>query len=197
MTIPWKDLAPILCTEAARGQAVKFTGAAVYASIDPNSPKDKSLNGWLHHVLASYTGYSVVVKQRKPRKVIRCQEDTCKALVTTCPSCKAPLRGTTEKGIDAAIITDIPSQAFDDNYDMAVLVSGDADYAPAVGYVQKKTDKQIVQAFFKDHGDELRNSCWDHIFFDDLLPKLLPTSLHGTTATSKAVPAKPAALKKT
>jgi hypothetical protein len=57
---------------------------------------------------------------------------------------------------------------------VAVLISGDADHAPAVRYIQKKTDKQVVQAFFKDHGDELRNSCWDHVFFDDLMSKLVP-----------------------
>ena len=62
--------------------------------------------------------------------------------------------------------------AFDDNYDIGVLVSGDSDYAPAVQYIQKKTDKQIVQAFFKAHGDQLRTACWNHIFFEDLFPKM-------------------------
>jgi hypothetical protein len=52
------------------------------------------------------------------------------------------------------------------------LVSGDADYVPAVEYIQKKTDKQITQAFFKAHGDVLRNACWDHIFFEDIMGKL-------------------------
>lgn len=83
------------------------------------------------------------------------------------------LRGTTEKGIDAAIITDLLVAAFDDTYDVGVFISGDADFAPAVRYIQKKTDKQIVQAFFKNHGDELRTACWDHIFLDDLMPKLV------------------------
>lgn len=172
--IPWKELPQVLCAEVAKGQTVKFAGAAVYASIDPNRPKDKGLSNFLHHTLASYTGYSVVVKQRKPRKAIRCQEEKCKTTITHCPSCNAPLKGTVEKGIDAAIITDLLSLAFDDNYDTAILVSGDADYAPAVEYVQKKTDKQIIQAFFKAHGDELRNKCWDHIFFEEFLAKLIP-----------------------
>jgi hypothetical protein len=62
--------------------------------------------------------------------------------------------------------------AIDDNYDVAVLVSGDADYAPAVQYIQKTTDKQVVQAFFKAHGDQLRTACWNHLFFEDLFPKM-------------------------
>jgi uncharacterized LabA/DUF88 family protein len=75
--------------------------------------------------------------------------------------------------VDAAIITDLLTLAFDDNYDLAILISGDADHAPAVQYIQKKTDKQVIQAFFKDHGDELRNACWDHIFLDDVMAKLI------------------------
>ena len=97
-------------------------------------------------------------------------------MITACPTCNSPLKGTVEKGVDAAIITDLLSLAFDDNYDTAVLISGDADYAPAVEYIQKKTDKQIVQAYFKEHGDELRTKCWDHIFFEDVMSKLLPIS---------------------
>lgn len=189
VAIPWKDLPQILCAEVAKGQPTKFTGAAVYASVNPNSPKDKGLNNYLHHVLASYTGYSVIVKERKPRRGIRCQEEGCKAPITDCPKCGTKLKGTSEKGIDAAIITDLLSLAFDDNYDIAILISGDADYAPAVEYIQKKTDKQIIQAFFKAHGDELRNTCWDHLFFEELLTKLLPSSAVSAKATpATAVP---------
>src|ERR1035438_7721909 len=64
--IPWKELPAVLTAEAGRGQPTKFTGAQVYASIDPLNPKDKKLSAWLHHGLKSYTGYSVEVKERKP-----------------------------------------------------------------------------------------------------------------------------------
>src|SRR3990172_13128512 len=64
--IPWKDVLPyILIAEAAKGQAAKFNGAHVYASVDPNNPKDSGLRKWLHHVLKGFPGYSVVVKERK------------------------------------------------------------------------------------------------------------------------------------
>lgn len=174
VTIPWKELPTILTSEASKGQPSKFFGCHVYASIDPSSSKDKKLSLWLHHTLASYTGYSIDVKERRPRKAIRCQEESCKALIEKCPTCNTPLRGTVEKGVDAAIITELLSMAFDDNYDVGILVSGDADHAPAVQYIQKKTDKQIIQAFFRAHGDVLRNACWDHIFFDDFMGRLIP-----------------------
>jgi hypothetical protein len=183
--IPWKDLAGVLVAEIAKGQPLRFTGAHVYASVDPTSPKDKKLNSWLHHGLTSFTGYSVDVRERKPRKTIYCQEENCKAAITTCPACKQRLKGTVEKGVDAAIITDLIAFAFDDNYDIAVLISGDADHAPAVKYIQRKTDKQVIQAFFRDHGDELRNACWDHVFFDDLMPKLVTGGAAITPAPNK------------
>jgi len=172
--IPWKDTLPnVLTAAAAKGQPVKFAGAHVYASVDLARPKDRKLSSWLHHGLASFAGYTIEVKERKPRAAIKCPDENCRALISNCTSCQKPLRLTVEKGIDAAIITDLISFAFDDNYDIAVLISGDADYAPAVRYIQKKSDKQIVQAFFKAHGDELRTACWDHMFFEDLMPKLI------------------------
>jgi len=182
--IPWKDLPAYLVAEAVKGQVAKFAGIHVYASVNSNSEKDRKLKNWLDHAMSGLTGYIVDVRERKPRKTIRCQEENCKAQITTCPTCNKPLRGTVEKGIDAAVITDLITLAFDDNYDVAVLISGDADYAPAVEYIQKKTDKQVVQAFFRAHGDQLRNACWDHIFFDDLMGKLLPTSATKPATTS-------------
>ena len=151
----------------------------MYASVDPNNPNDTRLRQWLHHILKGFPGYDVIVKERKAKKPVRCQNEGCKKQIVNCPDCGTNLKGTVEKGIDAAIITDLLSLAFDDNYDMGVLISGDADYAPAVEYIQKKTGKQIVQAYFKAHGDELRNACWDHIFFEDVLSKLLPISGKG------------------
>ncbi len=185
--IPWKELPAVLAAEISRGQPIRFTGAHVYASVDQSNPNDKKLNGWFHHVLASYTGYILDVRGRKPRRKIRCQEESCKVVISDCPKCSAPLKGTVEKGVDAAIITDLITLAFDDNYDIAVLISGDADYAPAVRYIQKKTDKQVVQAFFKAHGDELRTACWDHVFLDDLMSKFAL----GTVPVVAAVTPKP------
>jgi hypothetical protein len=180
--IPWKDLPGILTAEATPGQQVKYAGCQVYASIDEEGGKDTGLSNWLQHVLSSYPGYSVEVKKRKLKANVKCSE--CRSEIATCPKCNKPMRQTSEKGIDAAIITDLLSMAFDENYDMAILVSGDADYSPAVQFIQKKTDKQIVQAFFKAHGDQLRTACWSHIFFEDLFAKMNLTPVQPATAKS-------------
>jgi len=43
-----------------------------------------------------------------------------------------------EKGVDTAIVTDLLSLASEDAYDVAVLLSSDADHIPAVEWVQNR-----------------------------------------------------------
>ena len=158
--IPWKDILPtVLTTEASKGQPSKFAGAHVYASINPSSKKDGSLSNWMHHVLASFAGYSIEVKDRKPRKTIHCQEEACRAEVTSCPTCRSPLKGTVEKGIDAAIITDLISLAFDDTYDIAVLISGDADFALPLDTFRRRPTSKLYKRF----SGHMATNCAQHV----------------------------------
>lgn len=53
-----------------------------------------------------------------------------------------------QKGVDTMIATDLVAMAFLDHYDVAVLVSGDGDLAPAVDSV-KAAGKQILVATFR------------------------------------------------
>jgi len=172
--IPWRETLPdILIAEVAKGEPAAYAGTYVYASIDPSSKKDKALKGFLR-IMDGFPGYSVSVAERKPRKPHACSNEGCRKPIEECPHCRQPLRRTVEKGVDASIITDMFSMAFDDTYDVAVLITEDADFAPAVDYIQRKTGKRIIQAYFKRlGGDELRNKCWDHIFLDTIMPRLL------------------------
>ncbi len=53
-----------------------------------------------------------------------------------------------QKGVDTLIATDLVSMAFLGHYDVAVLVSGDGDLAPAADAV-KAAGKQIIVGSFK------------------------------------------------
>ena len=53
----------------------------------------------------------------------------------------------TEKGLDVAVATDMLMAAASDSCDVAILVSGDADYCPAVRGVQSYGKKVEVAAF--------------------------------------------------
>jgi uncharacterized LabA/DUF88 family protein len=75
------------------------------------------------------------------------------------------------KGVDIALTKDMLSNAFLDNYDLAVLVAGDADYVPLVAEV-KRLGKVVLTAFFDENeqgmSPELKVSADD--FFDITFP---------------------------
>ena len=120
----------------------------------------------------SFPGFSVLVKERKPRSPMRCPNDGCKKLVTYCPHCNQEIRRTVEKGVDTSLVVDLIQHATDDTYDRAVLVSGDADFVPAVELVQR-LGKQVIHGHFRNQANELMKACWDHIFFEDMMGDLL------------------------
>jgi len=66
-----------------------------------------------------------------------------------CPSCSRPytVQYRTEKGVDIQLATDLLTLAFDNQYDIAVLVSNDSDFVPVVEQVMR-LNKQIVNAEF-------------------------------------------------
>ena len=55
------------------------------------------------------------------------------------------------KGVDIALTTDLLSNAYLDNYDVAVLVAGDGDYVPLVDEV-KRIGKRVHVVFFEGRG---------------------------------------------
>jgi hypothetical protein len=66
-------------------------------------------------------------------------------------------KGRHSKGVDISLTTDALSQAYQDNYDVAVLVAGDGDYVPLVEEI-KRRGKVVCVSFFSDQGlqDRLR-----------------------------------------
>ncbi|MDR7549493.1 MAG: NYN domain-containing protein [Armatimonadota bacterium] len=66
-----------------------------------------------------------------------------------------------QKGVDTLIATDMVSMAFLNHYDIAFLVSGDGDLAPAVEAV-KAAGKQIVVAAFPRSRSSAVGQAADH-----------------------------------
>ncbi len=66
-----------------------------------------------------------------------------------CPKCghDYKVKYQTEKGVDVKVAVDMLAMAFDNQYDTAVLVSNDGDFAPAVAEV-RRLHKQVVNADF-------------------------------------------------
>ena len=50
-------------------------------------------------------------------------------------------------------------EAYEDNYDIAILVSGDGDFVPCIQIVQNK-GKQVINAYFKQSMSwQLKQTC--------------------------------------
>ena len=63
------------------------------------------------------------------------------------------------KGDDVYLATDLIKGAYENLYDVAIIVSGDADFIPAIKLVQKN-GKKVINAFFpKSSSYLLRNCC--------------------------------------
>lgn len=169
--IPWNPRLYEVVVSSIDKAAV-YAGTHVFASFDPLSKKDLQLRKFLN-VMDSFPGYDVVVKEPKPLHHLRCPNEGCRLEISKCPHCGQEIRRTVEKGVDTAIVTDLTRFGIDDHYDGAILVAGDADHIPAVEFLGARM-KQVTHAWFKGHANELRNACWNHVYFEDLMPALTP-----------------------
>ena len=70
-----------------------------------------------------------------------------------------------EKGVDIMVATDMLRLAWDDRYDVAILVSGDGDFAYAVQTVKDMGKQVIVAAFPSNLSPELSKVCDDRESF--------------------------------
>lgn len=168
--IPWKTKLSQALLNKVDGDA-EYVGTHVYASINPRSPKDRGLRSFLQ-IMNMFPGYTVVVKERKPAKQIRCSHEGCREEIINCPHCGKELIRTVEKGVDTSIAIELFHYALDNVYDKAILVSDDADFVPAIEYIQRRGN-HIIHAGFKNQAFEIKKACWDHINLEDIMPELL------------------------
>ena len=63
-----------------------------------------------------------------------------------------------QKEVDVALACELVAHAFKDNYDVAILVSGDRDFIPAIQHVQSSGKRVEVAAFANSVSEEMRRS---------------------------------------
>jgi uncharacterized LabA/DUF88 family protein len=95
-------------------------------------------------------GYTMVpILRRTPR------EDQ----LTSCNFTSGGIPIAPEKMLDTHIATDLIGDATFDVYDIALLVSEDSDFVPAVDFVQEMRNKVVVHVGFGGYPSDLRNKC--------------------------------------
>jgi uncharacterized LabA/DUF88 family protein len=105
------------------------------------------------------------VRRKTIPRTERCR--TCHEEFRTCRNCHAKFTHVPEKGIDAWIVTDLMQLAWEDAFDLAVLVSSDLDFIPVVDVLQNKGFR-IIHAGWKGHAKKLGERCWARIDFTSL-----------------------------
>lgn len=170
--IDWPAVPRVLLDEARKKlevagvtEALQLEETLVYASY---LSTDTKLKGWLDSFLNRQPSFNVKSRERKskPRKIHcqRCDGDTDK-----CQSCGEPLMWAPEKGVDTAIVTDLLSLAGEDAYDVAILLSSDADHIPAVEWIQAR-GRKVINATWANHGFDLKKTSWAEIELDTIMP---------------------------
>jgi NYN domain len=156
--IDWKGLPTTLMGELPSAlnttqTPLHFRGATIYASVNPDpGGKDAKLKSFLHNIIAQMPGYQVHVFDRKERRATDANG--------------IPIIKTVEKGVDTSMVTDLFTGAINGTYDVALLMSNDSDFCPAIKTIQDRLDKQIIHVGFRYGGDEIRSACWSHILLD-------------------------------
>jgi len=171
--IDWPKVPQILIDETLKITGIddyQYNGTKVYASVDMTTKDGGKFKGWLKSFLDRQPGINIHISERKPRlKAVHCRD--CDKDISNCPHCNQPLKRASEKGIDSAIITDMFSLAWESAYSIAILVTSDADYVPAVKNLQAKGFK-IINARWSKIGYELCGACWASIDLENIIQAL-------------------------
>lgn len=170
--LDWSQLGPWLTRQAEQlvGEPAVYAGLHVYVSYDPSKTDgDARFKNWLANTLDKFPGVEVVLLERKAKSPPKCPK--CKAEINPCPHCGENTRGTVEKGVDTTLVTDMIRLAWEDAYDVAVLVTSDRDFIPAVEFLNKK-GRRVINGYFPPRGSNLARKCWANVELSQRLAEL-------------------------
>ncbi len=72
-----------------------------------------------------------------------------------------------EKGIDVLLVIDAVKAALSKNVEKIVILSGDADFVPAVRFIEDELKVETINLhLFEGSSTELRSACKSHILID-------------------------------
>ena len=182
----WKKLPSVLLEQAhdllqqvGITDALELEETLVHASVKAG-PSEAPLRGWLTSFLDKQPSVRVKIRQRRVRDAwVWCK--TCEEKVTQCPKCETPFQRAPEKGVDAAIVTDLLTLAWERAFDVAIVLSSDADLIPAVERVQERGLK-VINAAWAGHGYELAHTCWGQFPLDSVIGLLTRPGVTGPSA---------------
>ena len=138
-------------TDRVSGGNGDFVGAHYYTGFTPPSQSESGAFSEFLNELETLLGY-FVNREPRVRRTAKCKE------------CGFTYTYRTEKRVDTQLVADMIHFAAVNAYDVAVLLSGDQDFAPAVDAVNA-LGKRVYLAVWPGHGvsKELRIRCYGQI----------------------------------
>ena len=156
----WFALPKVLVSESSsllQEQSLDLQEFNIFGSYS-NLPADAKLKNWATTFLPKIPGSNVVFLQRQQKlKGPVCV--SCHQEIKVCPQCGGSMIGTEEKCVDTLIATTMLQDAWMKKYDIAILVSSDKDFIPAVDFL-RNVGIRTIHAQFRNQGAELRKHCW-------------------------------------
>ena len=90
------------------------------------------------------------------------------------------------KGDDVYLAHDLLIGAFDDLYDVAIIISGDADFIPVIKTLRKRFKKKVGNAYFRRTSSfKLRKACDFSVNMNMVVGKLIEKKERKRSASSK------------
>ncbi|NQT41420.1 MAG: NYN domain-containing protein [Planctomycetes bacterium] len=169
--VDWLKLPNVLVADAVRllgNPEYRYEGTIVFTSYNPRTDEGKKYHNWATSWLDRQPGIQVKCFERRPKNPPQCP--ACHIPVSSCPSCNADMARTIEKGVDTAIATDMIRLAWERAYDVAILVTADSDFVPAVEFLDLRGFR-VLQAGFPPHGSHLSRACWATLDLRSLYPQ--------------------------
>lgn len=84
-----------------------------------------------------------------------------------------------EKGLDVHCCTDLMADAAFDMFDVAVIVTNDSDFVPAITFVRAELGKMVIQLGPRGMSEAVRAACSGHIELDDFVALTNASQGHG------------------
>lgn len=176
--IDWRAVPRVLVDEGRKKleaagitEGLTLEETLVYASYNPLT--EGKLRNWLESFLDRQPSFNVRLRERRPRpRKVHCA--ACGKDNEACQHCGETFRWAPEKGVDTAIVTDLLSLAGEEAFEVAILLSSDADHIPAVEWIQSH-GRKIINATWANHGFDLKRTCWAEIELDAVVPLMKRT----------------------
>jgi Uncharacterized conserved protein len=142
----------------------------IFGSYSANGA-DAKLRNWISTFLPKIPGANVCFLQRQQKMsgpvCTQCHEE-----IQNCPKCGGSMLGTEEKCIDTLIATTMLQDAWMKKFDVAIIVSGDKDFIPAVDFL-RTVGIRTIHAQFQNQGMELSKHCWGRFDIHKLKSKFI------------------------